>query len=199
MMAFFTIEDLTGVVEATLLPEAYERCGAVLAEQEIVALRGRPESDDRWREDREGPAGQRLLAEAVCRLGDEEGVRNLRSAGGRNGRRAQNGWNGREGRARRPAARPANPRPAAAGAPQPTTKAGERLHIRVPRENAEDAMGRLRDLISQCYGDTEVLLHIEMGERERRVRLGRDFLVRRDEQFTRAVTDLLGDGAVWLE
>jgi hypothetical protein len=44
-----------------------------------------------------------------------------------------------------------------------------------------------------------VLLHIQMGEQERRVRLGRDFLVRQDEQFTRAVTDLLGDGAVWLE
>jgi len=69
----------------------------------------------------------------------------------------------------------------------------------VPLEGAEDTMGRLRQLISQCYGDTEVLLHIRMGEQESRVRLGSDFLVRRDEQFTRAVTDLLGDGAVWLE
>ena len=199
MMAFFTIEDLSGVVEATVLPEAYERCGGMLAEQEIVVVRGRPESDDRWREEREAAAGQRLLAEAVCRLEDEEGVRNLRSAAGRNSRRQQNGRNGREERARRQASRPANGRPVAPREPEKSAKAAERMHIRVPLEGAEDTMGRLRALISQCYGDTEVLLHIRMGEHERRVRLGREFLVRQDEQFTRAVTDLLGDGAVWLE
>ena len=199
MMAFFTVEDLTGVVEATVLPEAYERCAAMLAAQEIVVVRGRPESDDRWRDDREAAAGQRLLAEAVCRLEDEEGVRNLRSAAGRNGRRQQNGRNGREERARRQAARPANGRPVAPREPERPARAPERVHIRLPLEGAEDTMGRLRELISQCYGDTEVLLHIRMGEQESRVRLGSDFLVRRDEQFTRAVTDLLGDGAVWLE
>lgn len=199
MMAFFTVEDMSGVVEATVLPEAYERCGSALAEQEIVVVRGRPESDERWRDEREAAAGQRLLADSVCRLADEEGVRNLRSAAGRNGRRAQNGWNGREERARRPAARPANGRPTAGRGPGEAPTATGRVHIRVPLETVEDTVGRLRDLISECYGDTEVLLHIGMGEHERRVRLGRDFLVRRDEQFTRAVTDLLGDGTVWLE
>jgi hypothetical protein len=60
-------------------------------------------------------------------------------------------------------------------------------------------MGRLRDLIGEHYGDTEVLLHVRMGEQEQRVRLGREFMVTRDEQFTEAVKGLLGEGAVWLE
>ncbi len=60
-------------------------------------------------------------------------------------------------------------------------------------------MGRLRDLIGQFYGDTEVLLHLQMGEEERRVRLGRDFMVARDERFTEAVKGLLGEGAVWVD
>ena len=198
MMAFFTLEDLTAVVEATVLPEAYEKCGPLLAEQVIVVVRGRPESDDRWRDEREGGGGQRLLAEGLSRLDDEEGVRGLRyAAASRNGRRPQNGRNGRADRAQRQPAEAVNVRPPAARPAEPAP-AG-RVHIRLSLEGADDMVGRLRDLISDCYGDTEVLLHIQMGEQERRVRLGRDFLVRRDEQFTRAVTDLLGDGAVWLE
>jgi DNA polymerase-3 subunit alpha len=198
MMAFFTLEDLTAVVEATVLPEAYEKCGPLLAEQTIVVVRGRPESDDRWRDEREGGGGQRLLAEGLSRLDDEEGVRGLRyAAAGRNGRRPQNGRNGRADRAQRQPAEAVNVRPPAAKPVEPPP--AERVHIRLPLEGADDMVGRLRDLISECYGDTEVLLHIQMGEQERRVRLGRDFLVKRDEQFTRAVSDLLGDGAVWLE
>ena len=201
MMAFFTLEDLTGVIEATVLPEAYEKCGPTLAEQTIVVVRGRSESDDRWREERETGGGQRLLAEGVCRLDDEEGMRNLRYVGaGRNGRKTQNGRNGWGDRPARQAARPDSGKSPAP--PRETKKPAppsERVHIRLPLESAEDTMGRLRELISQCYGDTEVLLHIQMGEQEHKVRLGPDFLVKRDEQFTDAVRSLLGDGAVWLE
>jgi len=66
-------------------------------------------------------------------------------------------------------------------------------------ETAEESMGRLRDLIGEFYGDTEVLLHIRMGEEERRVRLGQDFMVAGDGRFTDAVKGLLGDESVWVD
>ena len=214
MMAWFMLEDLSGVVEATLLPGPYEKYGATLAEQTIVVVRGRPEQDERWGEEREGGGGQRLLADAVCLLEDEEAVANLRyAAPGRNGRNGRNGKDGRNGRSgnasrngrngsgQRPARRPA--RDAAAGGEQgPEAKAegrAPRVHIRMALETAEESMGRLRDLIGEFYGDTEVLLHIRMGEEERRVRLGRDFMVAGDERFTDAVKGLFGDKAIWID
>jgi len=216
MMAWFALEDLSGVVEATLLPEPYEKYGATLAEQAIVVVRGRSEVDERWGEEREGGGGQRLLADAVCLLEDEEAVANLRyAAPGRNGRNGRNGKDGREGRngqasrnnrsgpGERPARRTA--REAAAGGeqgPEATAKAearSPRVHIRVALETAEESMGRLRDLIGEFYGDTEVLLHIRMGEEERRVRLGREFMVAGDERFRDAVKGLLGEEAIWVD
>ncbi|MFB3880075.1 MAG: DNA polymerase III subunit alpha [Armatimonadota bacterium] len=200
MMAFFTIEDMTAAIEATVLPEAYEKCGPLLTEQAIVVVRGRPESDERWRDEREGGGGQRLLADALSRLDDEEGVRGLRyTAAPRNGRKPQNGRNGRNDRAARQAAPAASGRETMPRTPKKSAGAPERLHIRLPLDDSGEVVGRLRELISECYGDTEVLLHLQLGDQERRVRLGPDFLVKRDEQFTRAVTDLLGDGAVWVE
>jgi len=203
MMAWFMLEDLSGVIEATLLPEGYEKHGATLVEQAIVVVRGRPEQDDRWREEREGGGGQRLLADALCLLEDEEAVNGLRFAGnGRNGRKIRNGPNSQ--RSERPARRAGPEGASSAGSPPPgeATKAEQgtgRVHIRVAPETAEESMGRLRDLIGRFYGDTEVLLHIGMGEEERRVRLGREFMVAGDEQFTEAVKGLLGEGAVWVD
>ncbi len=215
MMAFFTLEDLTGVLEATLLPEAYEQCAAALAEQAIVVVRGHPESDDRWRDDREGGGGTRLLAEQVCKLDDEEAVSKLRfGANGRAARGARNGANSRpaRGRAEFNSAPPvkstaesnsAPPDPPAQSPPKeaPPLEANgsERIHIRVPLETAEEAMGRLRELIGECHGDTEVLLHVQTGQQERRVRLGSEYLVARGERFTQEVQRLLGEGAMWVE
>jgi DNA polymerase-3 subunit alpha len=102
MMAFFTLEDLTGVVEATLLPEPYDKYGPVLAEQAVVVVRGRSEQDDRWRDDQQhsqASGGQRLLADAVCLLANQEEVAGLRYTGGApNGRRRRNGRDGRSAR-----------------------------------------------------------------------------------------------------
>jgi len=193
MMAFFTLEDLTGAIEATLLPDAYEKCGAALVDQAVVAVRGRPELDDRWREERDSGGQNRLLAEAIAKLDDEEAIHALRS---NNNRR-----NGRADRAPRRKPRPAaNPAPANPEAdPPPADPPSERVHIRVPAQAAPDAMGRLREMIGQFHGDTEVLIHIHMGEHERCLRLGPAFLVARGEQFAHAVQQLLGDGAVWIE
>jgi DNA polymerase III alpha subunit len=192
MMAFFTLEDLTAQIEATLLPDAYEKCGDALVDQAIVIVRGRSELDDRWREDRE-PGGQlRLLAEAIAPLDDQEAVSALRQSG--NHGRERNARSPR--RSPRPSSQPNTPAPSdAAPPPQPS----QRVHIRVSAEAAPETVGQLKEMIGQFHGDTEVLLHIHAGQRERRLRLGRAYLVARDERFTNAVRNLLGDGAVWVE
>ncbi len=207
MMAFFTLEDLSGVVEATLLPEGYERCGSALSEQAVVIVRGRAEQDDRWREEQEGGGGQRLLVEAICSPDDEAGLADLRFAG--NNRRSYGARNGRDHRAARPPAANAqaqgdesrNARTESAGESKDERAEGNggRIHIRLSLDGAEESVSRLRELIGQFYGETEVLLHIQMGEGERRLRLGREFMVQMDDRFAAAVEGLLGKGAIWTE
>ncbi|UCC69219.1 MAG: hypothetical protein JSV79_04700, partial [Armatimonadota bacterium] len=192
MMAFFTLEDLTGQMEASLLPDSYEKCGEALVDQAIVIVRGRAELDDRWREDRE-PSGQlRLLAEAIAPLDDQEAVTALR----------QSANHGRERNARpsrrtpRPSSQSNTPASSDAAAPaQPS----QRIHIRVSAEAPPETVGQLKQMIGQFHGDTEVLLHIHAGQRERRLRLGPEYLVARGDRFTEAVRSLLGEGAIWVE
>jgi DNA polymerase-3 subunit alpha len=248
LMAFFTLEDASGVAEATLLPDAYEKFGASLTEQAIVVVRGRVELDDRWREERESGGRRRLLAEHMALLEDEEAVTQLRyaapptnSRNGRNGRSARNGGAGPNGqpvgngqpgrngqpvgngqpgrngqpvgngqpgrngqpvgngRARREAVASEGAAVPAAAASEGTLEGRGRVHIRVPDRAAPAAVGRLKEVLGQFHGDTEVLLHIGLGEGERRVRLGPDYAVASGEGFTAAVQRLLGDDAVWLE
>jgi DNA polymerase-3 subunit alpha len=185
MMAYFLLEDLTGSVEATVLPDGYDRFGAKLAEQAVVVVRGRVELDERWREEREGGGQYRLVADALALLDDAEEVSRLR-----------NGGSSRNGRA-------ARPRPGPAAQEQQRTQQGSqapRVHIRLPKGAGPETMGRLREAIGQFRGDTEVLLHVHLeGEQERRLRLGPEHWVAHGEQFTQAITGLLGEGTVWVE
>jgi len=217
MMAFVTLEDLSGVIEGTILSDAYEKCGAALVEQAIIVVRGRAELDDRWREDREEAGGQyRLLVDAICSLDDETAVAALRYNGA-----PRNGRNGRNNHRRRRDPRPVSPQPnppasqptpqaAQTGASAPpadsrpstnnqTSDSSGRVHIRVSGGAPPETVGQLKAMIDQFHGDTEVLLHIQIGEQERRLRLGRDHLVTHDDRFTDAVRQLLGEGAVWVE
>jgi DNA polymerase-3 subunit alpha len=192
VMAHFTLEDLSGVIEVTLLPEPYERCGASLVEQAIVAVRGRPELDERWGEDREGGGQHRLLADAVVSLDDREALARLR-----NGANSRNGPRSRRSKPASPASRP--PTPSATPRRPRRSGSSNRVHIRVPPEAPPDAVGRLKAVIGQFHGDSEVLLHIHMGEQERRLRLGLGHTVSGDPRFTQAVRELFGDDAIWLE
>ena len=231
MYASFILEDLSGAVEGMLLPEPYERCGALLAENAVVLVRGRAETDERWREERESGGQQRLLAEAIARLADRDAVQQLRNGGGApNGRPAWRlpgpqeerrpqrtsgaGADGSGAGATVPAGRePARPaRPAAEeslSAPgRPLTAernngvslvGAPKVHIRLPADAPSDTIGRLREVIGQFRGDTEVWLHLQLEEEERRLRLGPSYLVSQGEPFATAVVELLGDGAIWVE
>ncbi len=207
MMAFVTLEDLSGIAELVIWSDTYERCGGALSDGAIVLMRGMAEVDERWRDEKEGATQTKVVVEAVASLNDEIGVQNLRynaaprraSAPSRGAREQRNGRNGHTSGGQRQVMQQPNVTPITESVPPKEPDGTERVHIRLPLESADHAMGQLRELISQCYGDTEVLLHIQTGEQERRVRLGPEFLVKRDDQFTDAVKGLLGEGAVWLE
>jgi DNA polymerase III alpha subunit len=187
MMAFFALEDLSGTIEVMLPPDAYEKYGGNLADQAVVVVRGRGEADERGREDREGAVQHRIIADAVAPLGEENLLR-----------RVGNNVRGRNGATAKPAA---PPRRAKQGPVQQVEQQGNggKVHIRVPPEVGSETIGQLKQMIGQFHGDTEVLLHIQMGEEERRLRLGPGYLVAGDDAFTEAVRGLLGEGAVWVE
>ncbi len=112
MMAFITLEDLTGVVETVILPETYEKCTAALVDSAIVILRGRAEIDDRWRNEQEGASQMKVMVEGAAALNDPEAVQTLLTApASTRGRRGQgrSGWPGKSngnGNGARPAAAP---------------------------------------------------------------------------------------------
>jgi DNA polymerase-3 subunit alpha len=194
MMAFVTLEDLTGVVETMVLPETYERCSSVLTDGAIIVMRGRAEVDDRWRDEREGAGQNRVLADAVVALSDADAVtRLLNGAGARNG----NGYGGRRPNGRRSAAAP-EPPPAQMPRPRRKAKPAD-VHIRIPDGTDEKTLSLLRELITQCRGPAGIWLHIVSEEGERRVRLTADFSVACGEQFTLGVQGLLGEDAVWTD
>ena len=204
MIAFFTLEDLTGAMEGMVLPEGYENFGAMLAENAIVVIRGRAETDERWREDRgEGGGQQRLIAEAVAALSDTDSVQRLRNGSGavhngkpQRGPRAA-GANGRP--RQRPAAADQPPAPKPQKRQPPEAQPQLKVHIRVPADAPSEAIGKLREVIGQFRGDTHVLLHLQLEEKERRLRLGPDYTVTHDDQFTTAVQGLFGAGTIWME
>jgi len=202
MMAYFMLEDLTGVLEATLLPDPYEKFSSIVSENAIVVVKGRSQTSERRREEREEAEGggrNELLVEAIARLEDPDSMQRLR-----NGRSARNSRPTRsrsrtasakvqteppEGEANGPSARPRARR----------SEAQARVHIRVPTDAPQEAMGQLKQVIWQFRGDTEVLLHLQLEGEEHRLRLGPEYAVEHGEQFEAAVLGLLGEGAIWLE
>jgi DNA polymerase-3 subunit alpha len=203
MIAHFTLEDLTGVVEATLLPEPYERFSAVLAENTIVVVRGRGQMSERWREEREGGSKHELLADEIAVLKDEDAVQRLRNGSAmRNGRpsrrlRRSRPGQGADGEPRTHSEEKTEEKAEASDAG--AADAATQVHIRLPEDAPPETMTQLRDMIGRFRGDTEVLLHVQIEREERRLRLGREYLVAHDDRFAEAVRRLLGEGAIWVE
>jgi DNA polymerase-3 subunit alpha len=206
MMAFVSLEDLTGPAETMVLPETYERCGSVLVEGAIIVMKGRAETDDRWREDRDGAAAQhRVLAAEIAALSNEEAVQALVAGGGPNGRKTarRNGGNLRTTAPQSPAqeespvAKPRRKRAAGATSEMPAAPK-DQVHIKIPGRIDQGTLGLLKGLIGQCRGEAPVCLHIECDEGVRRVFLGSEYGVAFNDKFSVDVQGLLGDGAVWV-
>jgi len=181
-MLFLTIEDRTGVAEATVFPDTYERCGNI-EKDAVVVLRGRPEASRTV--EGEGAQAAKILADDVALLSDETAVERVKNSSPRP-RRAK------------PAPRRANedntPRQAEEAKPRGW------IHIRATAADGE-VLSRLRRVIQRHPGEMPVLLHVagERGERDHLFSLGRQFVVNPSPAFTEDVVSLLGGESVWLE
>ena len=207
MMAFVTLEDLTGVIETVIWSDVYERSSSVLTEGAIVVMRGRAEVDERWREEKEGAGQSKVIVDGVVPLSETEAVGRLLNglatrsgSGSGNGRRAS-GRRSQEqsrtsGRTGEPApAPPPQPRPAAA----PRTRKSEtHVHIKIPGDTDLKTLGLLRELIESVPGPFQHLpARAGGGSRAHRPSCRRvPGRVRR--HISLGVRGIFGDDAVWL-
>jgi len=191
-MMFLALEDMTGGVEVTVFPDAYERCGGELASGSIALARGKVERGRRRGEQSEGKATvSRMVAFDVARLGDADAVKALRAANRHRSRSTGNSANHAEQSA--PPPLPGPPRPAP---PAPR----ERVHIRLPAVQAEtNLLQELKQLLRRHRGQHPVLLHLCDDRSETSLALGRSFAVAVSDALRREIESFLGEGALWTE
>ena len=188
MMAYVTLEDLTGVVETIIWPDTYEKCTKLLTESALVIMRGRAEVDERWRDEKEGAAQNKVFVDAVVLLSETDAVARLLKGNGRK----MKGSNGRKGR--EAAAPPPQPMP------PPRARKGEtQVHIKISADTTPETLGLLKNLLGQCRGSTGVCLHTTCEEGDRTVHLAPDFRITYTDTLSLGLRGLLGEDAVWLD
>ena len=182
-MVFLTVEDQTGVLEATVFPDAYERCGNIEKDQ-VIVLSGRPDLGGRVVEG-EGAPLAKVIADRVALLADEAAVAEVKTGS------PSPRW-----RKSAPTRKPGKKRAEEEAKPRGW------IHLKVPSAVADtDHLGQLRTVICHHPGELPVLLHVEgdNGEGEKLYSLGRRFEVNPSESFQQEIASLLGEGSLWLE
>jgi DNA polymerase-3 subunit alpha len=194
-MMFLALEDMTGSVEITVFPDAYERCGGELAPGSIALVRGRVERSRRGGDQAEAKGAlARMVAFEVALLDDTEAVKALHAATPRRTRSGGSQANhvSRTNRTRKTAA------PAAEPTPRPAPR--ERVHIRLPAAQAEtNLLHELKQLLRRHRGDNPVLLHLLDEKSETNLALPRGYAVAASETLYQEIETFLGKGAVWRE
>jgi DNA polymerase-3 subunit alpha len=195
-MMFLALEDMTGSVEITVFPDAYERCGGEVAAGAIALVRGRVERTRRGGDQAEGRGAMaRMVAFEVALLDDAEAVKALHAATPRRSRGGGNHANQADH-----ANRSNNTAPAPTAAPAPRAVPRERIHIRLPTAQAEtNLLQQLKQLLRRHRGDNPVLLHLLDGKSETNLALPRGYAVAASEALYKEIETFLGEGAVWRE
>jgi DNA polymerase-3 subunit alpha len=191
-MMFLALEDMTGSIEITVFPDAYERCGGELASGSIAVVRGKVERSRRGGDQGEGKSpAARMVAFDVARLDDADAAKALHAAGKRRSRAAANSPN-HANQIAPPAAPQHAPR---------RTGPRERVHIRLPAGQAEtNLLHQLKLLLRRHRGGQPVMLHLcEDGKSETSLALPRAFAVAASDALWREIEGFLGAGAVWKE
>ncbi|UCH34621.1 MAG: DNA polymerase III subunit alpha, partial [Armatimonadota bacterium] len=191
-MMFLGLEDMTGSVEVTVFPDAYERCGGEIASGVIALVRGKVEKSRRAAEQVEGRSGaSRMVAFEVARLDDADAVKALRAASRRRSRASGGNYNHPNHVA--PAPPPPTPE-------RPRSAPRERVHIRMPAAQADtNVLQELKQLLRRHRGDDPVLLHLCEEASETSLALGRTFSVAASDALRQEIESFLGEGAVWRE
>jgi len=212
-MMFLALEDLTGSIEVTVFPDAYERCGGELPVGTIAVVRGKAERSRRGGDLGEARArAARMVAFEVVRFDDEQALAGLHSAtarrgssGGNNHRRGaavgnsrRHGANSAVGRgfisaptdAARVETRALQPTEEAASEPARAPSASrQRVHIRVPMADT-NVLVELKRVLRRHRGDQTVLLHLSQGGKETSLDLGRAFAVAASDALYREIEAL---------
>jgi DNA polymerase-3 subunit alpha len=178
VMAFLTLEDLTGSVEVIVFPKSYEQNAFLLKRDAILVVRGRADVAEQQVKIlaeslyplAEAPAAEPLAgAEAVVALGAD------RSAG-----------------------------PVGNGGPAGLEEEAEveadrrALHVRLPAHLGAQALERLRAALDRYRGDHPLILHLVRDDRETVVR-AQEIRVRADPALAADLESEFGAGAAWVE
>ncbi|MEE0741662.1 MAG: DNA polymerase III subunit alpha [Emergencia sp.] len=139
MMAFVDLEDLFGQVEVVVFPNVYERCGSVIAEDRVVAVKGRINFKEE-----EMP---KLLAESVV---DVEHVEELLQENGSGYKSAENRKRANRGQQ--------SVSPAA-------QNRQDAIKVRIPEEGDEkEILANLQRIFSSFRGNVPVLIYLQNGK-----------------------------------
>ena len=153
MMAFVDLEDLYGDVEVVVFPNVYERYGSAVAEDKVVAVKGKLN----FKED-EMP---KLLADAVVDINDVEGLLSMDREqasyrGGQVKRGDDNGQRSSENAVDGEKREYRNYR--SFNGPDP-------VKVRIPADGDEkQLLARLQQIFSDYRGDTPVLIYLQNGK-----------------------------------
>lgn len=166
MMAFVDLEDLYGDVEVVVFPNVYERCSGAIAEDKVVAVKGKLNFKEE-----EMP---KLLADSVVSIDDVEGLLAMdkesgaydrgrgqgrsAAAGGSSGYNGNHGYNGSQPQGNYSQGSRAGRAGGGFREPDP-------VKVRIPADADEKAvLSQLQQIFRDFRGDTPVLIYLQSGK-----------------------------------
>ncbi|MGH2452316.1 MAG: DNA polymerase III subunit alpha [bacterium] len=183
VMAFLTLEDLTGSVEVIIFPRTYEQNAFLLKKDAILVVRGRAdvaEQQVKILADSLFPLAEAPAADPVSPTEAEapDPAAPVDRAPSTNGAFAEAAGNGGE------------------PGPHPAASPSE-LHVRLHADLGQGALERLHAALDRHRGDDPLVLHLVREDTETVVR-ARELRVRAGDALA-ALESEFGAGAAWLE
>jgi len=175
VMAFLTLEDLTGSVEVIVFPRTYEQNAFLLKKDAIVVVRGRADVAEQQ---------VKILADSLFSLAEAPAAEPVTAADPLAGTDVP----------------PSEDGASAGGAGNgegPPAETVPELHVRLHADLGQDALDRLHAALAPHRGDDPLVLHLVRNDRETVVR-ARDMGVRAGDALD-ALESEFGDGAAWVE
>ncbi|MDR7426403.1 MAG: DNA polymerase III subunit alpha [Armatimonadota bacterium] len=177
VMAFLTLEDLTGAVEVIVFPKTYEQNAFLLKKDAVLVVRGRADVAEQQ---------VKVLAESLFPLAEAPVAEPLTEAEPLLAEDAP----GADGNGGTVALAPEETPPEGPGGPV--------LHVRLPVHLGAEALERLRVALERHPGHHPLVLHLVRDDRETVVR-SQEVRVRADPALAEDLESEFGAGTAWVE
>ncbi|MBI3976380.1 MAG: DNA polymerase III subunit alpha, partial [Armatimonadetes bacterium] len=180
VMAFLTLEDLTGSVEVIIFPRTYEQNAFLLKKDAILVVRGRADVAEQQ---------VKILADSLFPLAEAPAAEPpaptepLPPGEGLSAAEAAGNWPG--------------PLPVESGNGGSPEEEPPELHVRLSADLGPEALERLHAALDRHRGSHPLVLHLVRDDRETVVR-AREIRVRADAALA-ALESEFGAGAAWVE